>query len=171
MNEAAAPGLVAASEDETRQAQRLILAETMALNEARWDDWLALFTEDCTYWVPLTPGQPDPLDHVSLIYEDRDMMRMRINRQLGPRAFSHDTPPAAVRVIGPTVVAGRDPAAGEIVARTAFHMLEYFKTEQRAFGGTYTHRLRGAAGGLRIREKRVDLLNRGGYHKPIQLFF
>jgi 3-phenylpropionate/cinnamic acid dioxygenase small subunit len=26
--------------------------EAAALDERRWDDWLALFTEDCEYWMP-----------------------------------------------------------------------------------------------------------------------
>ena len=30
-----------------------VLAEAQALDEARYDDWLALFAEDAHYWVPL----------------------------------------------------------------------------------------------------------------------
>lgn len=171
MNDAPARALEAATAEDEGETIRLVVAETMALNEERYDDWLALYTEDCAYWVPLFRGQPDPVDHTSLIFEDRDMMRMRINRQSGPRAFSHDTPPRASRVVGPTVLRGRDAASGEIVARTAFQMLEYLKGEQRAFGGLYTHHLRSEQGRLRIRLKRVDLINCEDYFKPIQLYF
>ena len=31
-----------------------VLAEARALDEARYDDWLALFADDGHYWVPLT---------------------------------------------------------------------------------------------------------------------
>lgn len=30
----------------------LLYRQGRLLDERRWQDWLALFTEDCQYWVP-----------------------------------------------------------------------------------------------------------------------
>jgi len=30
----------------------VLVREAVFLDEQRWDEWLALFTEDCEYWMP-----------------------------------------------------------------------------------------------------------------------
>ena len=48
--------------------------EARLLDEAKFDDWLALFTADAWYWVPSEPDQNNPHDTVSLIYDDRRLL-------------------------------------------------------------------------------------------------
>jgi len=51
-----------------------VAAEAALLDAGRFDDWLALFTEDGHYWVPLQgAAQADPFSHNSIAYEDRLM--------------------------------------------------------------------------------------------------
>jgi benzoate/toluate 1,2-dioxygenase beta subunit len=61
-------------------AEALIHREARLLDLADWDAWLALYTEDCEYWVPLAPDQTDPKRQVSLFFEDRILMETRIRR-------------------------------------------------------------------------------------------
>ena len=68
----------------------LLEREATCLDEQRWDDWLALFTADCEYWIPTwrhdeTPTT-DPRRELSHIYyasraglEDR-IVRIRSGR-------------------------------------------------------------------------------------------
>src|SRR5258707_14304442 len=50
----------------------LVHREAMYLDEQRWDEWLALYTEDCEYWMPAwkADGTPttNPQAEVSHIY-------------------------------------------------------------------------------------------------------
>src|SRR5262245_51119763 len=39
------------------ECEQLLILEARLLDEARFDDWLALFTPDAWYWVPSQPGQ------------------------------------------------------------------------------------------------------------------
>ena len=52
--------------------QDLIAREGSALDEQRWDDWLALYQPDCEYWVPTwvdeTRLAQDPQSELSHIY-------------------------------------------------------------------------------------------------------
>ena len=60
--------------------ERFLLQEARLLDEARFDDWLALFTADAWYWVPSEPDQADPAETVSLIYDDRRLLETRVRR-------------------------------------------------------------------------------------------
>ncbi|MEI6302169.1 MAG: aromatic-ring-hydroxylating dioxygenase subunit beta [Betaproteobacteria bacterium] len=68
------------------EAGREVLAlEAAALDEQRWDDWLALFAPDCEYWVPTWVSE-DTLasDHQSqlsqIYYSSRAGLEDRIAR-------------------------------------------------------------------------------------------
>src|ERR1700742_5351802 len=64
--------------------------EARLLDEAKFDDWLALFTADAWYWVPSEPGQADPHHTVSLIYDDRRLLETRVRRVASPRLYSQE---------------------------------------------------------------------------------
>ncbi len=49
-----------ASDAALREAEQLLFREAWLLDQHRLDEWLDLFTEDATYWVPLERGQLDP---------------------------------------------------------------------------------------------------------------
>ncbi len=70
--------------------REILYREAAYLDEQRWDEWLALFTEDCEYWVPTwrTEGEltSNPRAEISHVYyagraglEDR-IVRIRSGR-------------------------------------------------------------------------------------------
>ena len=67
---------------------KFIYKEARLLDEKRFDEWYELFADDAYYWVPLVPGQTDPLGHNSLAYEDKLLLKLRIERLKQPNAFS-----------------------------------------------------------------------------------
>ena len=68
----------------------LVYQEVRCIDEQRWDDWLAMYTEDAHYWMPLTHGQTDPLLQGSLMYEDKMLLGIRVERLKGRRTFSQE---------------------------------------------------------------------------------
>ena len=44
----------------TRSLEKLIFLEARLLDEGKLDDWLALYSEEGTYWVPIDENA-DPL--------------------------------------------------------------------------------------------------------------
>ena len=67
---------------------RYVKHEARLIDEKRFDEWFELFTDDAHYWVPAAPGQTDPLLHNSLAYEDKLLLRLRIERLKSPLAYS-----------------------------------------------------------------------------------
>src|SRR3954465_5549092 len=79
----------------------------------RFRDWMALFADDGTYWVPAVPDQKSPLDQASLFYDDRDLMKTRIDRLEHPRIHVQTPPSRTAHLVGNTVVEQADEAKGE----------------------------------------------------------
>jgi benzoate/toluate 1,2-dioxygenase beta subunit len=157
------------SAPELAEIERFLFAEAELLDRGDYEAWLALFAEDGWYWVPAAPDQPNPDEHVSLFYENKALMRMRIERLRHPRAHGVALPVRASRVIGNVAIDGAA-GAGEFVVRSRFHMAEFQDGRQRIFAGAYTHHLAATDAGLRIRLKRVDLVNAEACHEAMQVF-
>jgi 3-phenylpropionate/cinnamic acid dioxygenase small subunit len=153
-----------------RELTDFVYAEARLLDELRFDDWLALFADDGFYWMPLAHGQTDPKLHASLLYEDKLLLQVRIERLRGARTFSQQPKSRCHHLLQMPTVEARDDAAGRWTVRAAFHYVETRRDEQTLFAGWATHTLVGEAGALRIALKRVDLVNCDAAFGNIQLF-
>ena len=146
---------------------RFVRHEARLLDEARWDEWLALFAEDGHYWVPLAAGQTDPLNHNSLAYEDVLLLQLRIERlKEGP--FSQHPRSRSQHVLQePEIEPMQD---GLHVVRTAFLYMEVRGDEQQMHAGTAFHHLSETEAGLRIVLKRINLVSSEMALPSLQLF-
>lgn len=147
-----------------------VYTEARMLDEQRFEDWLTLFTDDAYYWMPLAHDQQDPKLHTSLLYEDTLLLKVRIERLAGQRTFSQQPKSRCHHLLQTPTIESSDPATGEHVLRTAFHYTEARLDRQTLFVGWTTHHLVEVDGALRIRLKRVDLLNCDAAFGNIQLF-
>jgi len=148
----------------------LVVHEARLLDEKRFDEWNALFADDAFYWVPLTPGQPDGLNHTSHMYEDKLLRDLRIARLQSPRAFSQQPPSRCQHVLQMPAVDQFDAAANRFVLRTPFHYTEVQGDEMQFLTGTAWHHLKVENGALRMALKRVDLINSDAALLAVQLF-
>ena len=82
-----------------RQCDDFLVHEARLLDDARFDEWLALFTDKATYWVPSEPDQSSPLDVVSLMYDDRRLLETRVRRLASPRIYSQEPRSRTSRVV------------------------------------------------------------------------
>jgi len=142
--------------------------EARMLDEQRYKEWLQLFTEDGHYWMPLTPSQTDPRLQTSLMYEDKLLLRVRVERLSGARTFSQQPRSRSHHLLQqPTVESAAD---SRWVLRTAFHYVETRLDQQTLFVGWFRHELVAADGVLRMVLKRVDLVNSDSAFGNINLF-
>lgn len=145
-----------------RGIEEFLYLEASFLDRPDLDAWIALYTEDGTYWMPTIVDQPDPLNHVSLYYDDRVMMEIRRRNFVHPRAASKDYTVRASHLISNIRVIDFDQATGDCTVTSNFHCAQYYWDQQTLFAGTYRHELRNTAEGYRIHQKRVDLINCDG---------
>jgi 3-phenylpropionate/cinnamic acid dioxygenase small subunit len=139
------------------ECEAFLLGEAQLLDEGKFEDWLALFTDDGWYWVPSEPNQQTPLTTVSLMYDDRKLLETRVRRLVSPRIYSQEPRSRTSRIVANVSIRERRPAAA--LVRSKFMMVEFRRADQRLFAGTILHELVRKAGKLQIASKRVELVN------------
>ncbi len=164
--------MLVASKHETpvlQEIEAFLYREADLLDAGNLHAWRDLFSEDGTYWMPVSPDQDDPLGHISIIYEDKMMMAIRAEN------FGHRLAPSmqyAVRsshIVANTRLQERSADGSEIVVKSNFQAVIYYRT-QTVYAGTCTHKLRLEGSDWRIVQKRVDLINCDADHKSIVIY-
>jgi 3-phenylpropionate/cinnamic acid dioxygenase small subunit len=150
-------------------AIEFVYREARLLDEKRFDEWFALLTEDVRYWMPLSRGQPDGELHTSLFYEDKLLLQIRIERLRHPHAFSQQQPSYCQHILQQPQLESTGAAAGELLVRTPFLYVEAQLDRQLILAAVAYHRLIETAGGLRLRHKKIELLNCDAALPSIQL--
>lgn len=152
------------------QLADFVYHEARLLDERRFEEWYELFTEDGAYWIPLEHDQPEGSHHASLIYDDRLLMQVRIGRMKSPRAFSLRPAVRCHHLLARPQVERRDDAAGRYLVRTDFHYTEAQGDRVLQYAATAWHHLSHEDGQLRMKLKRVNLVNCDAAHPPVQLY-
>ena len=149
----------------------LIAHEARLLDERRHDEWLALFTPDCRYWVPLQgAAQQEGASYNALADEDHLLLELRVERLKNPRAHSQHPPSRCQHVMQASAVTHEDTSAGTCELQTPFVYIESRGERQLVLAGSCVHRLVKVGRDWRIRLKRVNLLDAGAALPAIQLF-
>ncbi len=147
-----------------------IYHEARLLDEQRFDEWLDLFAEDGRYWMPLEHGQTDRRLMASLMDEDLMLLRIRVERLKGQRTYSQKPKSRSHHVLQQPQVDVFDPAAGQFKTWTSMHYVETRQDRQDLYAAWATHELALIGSSLRIKMKRVDLVNCDAAFGNIQLF-
>ena len=153
--------------DTLRDVEQLLYRQAESLDGKRWQEFIDLFTEDGTYWMPAAPEQTTGDGVPSIFWEDRNLMTVRAKRLGHPRAWSQKTAWSTNHVIGNVILEKEDASTGELIVRSRFHMMEFRNDTTRHFAGSYIHHLRTTPDGPRIRLQRVDMVNGQGLYEYV----
>jgi 3-phenylpropionate/cinnamic acid dioxygenase small subunit len=105
----------------TFEAQEFLYREASLLDERRYDDWLALLTEDIRYWMPIRrtttakevaceftkPGE------MAFFDDDLKTLKLRVDRLSAGRAWAEDPPSRTRRLVTNVRLLDRVDGAGE----------------------------------------------------------
>ena len=163
----AAPDDTLSSALNARQAtaQDVLFREALYLDLQRWDEWLALFCEDCEYRVPAWKSEheptADPRSELSLIYyasrgglEDR-VWRVRSNRSVASKPL-----PRTQHIVSNILVeAAPDADTLQVRSNWTVHQFKLKSREVELLFGRCEHELVRRAGRWLIRRRTALLLN------------
>ena len=148
--------------------EQFLYHEARLLDTQRYEEWLALFTDDATYWLPLEHDQKDPIETSSIIHDDRTLLELRVKQARHPRAHARLPLARTVHQVGNIMVEdGKD----EVKVHSTLQLVEFRSEKQRLYGALVEHRLRRLNGSFKIAHKRVDLVNSEGELDGIAILF
>ena len=170
------PPAAVADTELTRRVADFLHREADLLDTGRYEDWAALFTADCLYWLPVDPAATHPDRCLSHIRDDRQLLDARVHRLHHPRGNAPEPIPRTVHMVtnvrawaaggggGAASEGGaEDGAAGGIAATCTLLVSDVrprgYADDRRLFAGRAVYRLLDGPEGLRIREKRVELVD------------
>ena len=138
------------------QYRALLHREARLLDQGRFEDWLALYSDVCIYWVPGTPGG-DPRREVAIAFDDRRRLEDRIYRLRTGHAWSQAPASRTVRMVSNVEVFPAD--ANRVMVRSNFLTTDFRNGETRFWSGWCGHRLRRRDERLEIEVRQVNLVD------------
>jgi benzoate/toluate 1,2-dioxygenase beta subunit len=82
------PDALTPSVEDRAACERLLNAEARLIDSGQLEQWLALYTHDCAYWLPTDVDGADPAKVVSWEFNDRRRLEERVERLATGKAFS-----------------------------------------------------------------------------------
>ena len=134
--------------------------EARLADEARYAEWLALWTDDAVYWVPATTDpDADPEKHLSHIYDNRGRLETRVKMLQSGYRYSQEPASLMRRLVSNIEIEKTDDGfaaesnfiLGELAVQ-ATHEMHWWV-------GRTTHRLRRVDGDLKMCAKTIVLVN------------
>jgi 3-phenylpropionate/cinnamic acid dioxygenase small subunit len=139
------------------ELEQFLYREARLLDTHRLDEWLALYADEATYWIPLAYNQPDPYEHSSIIHDDRTLMAARVRQYAHPRAHARLPATRTIHQVGNVLLL--ENGAENLRVASTLTLIEYRQERQRQWGALVEHTLKRVPDGFLITAKRVDLVN------------
>lgn len=148
--------------NEIISVQQLLYREAAHLDAQRWEDWLALFTEDCEYWLPAWTGEHEltsnPATQVSLIYFNRRArLEERVSRVKAGMSAASTPLPRTQHMVSNILVEPGEAASLRVHACWQAQTYRFQVTD--TLYGRYEYTLVRDGTQLRIRRKKIILVN------------
>ncbi|WP_278496195.1 aromatic-ring-hydroxylating dioxygenase subunit beta [Paraburkholderia fungorum] len=135
------------------------LLDQGALANEAYEHWLALYAEECAYWIPAGSPTPDPRQAVTLEFHDRRRLLDRVARLRTGLAFSQFPTSRTARQWSGLEVWPSVSRTDEWRARYSFTLVESREGHNRVLAGWNGFVLRQIGDHLRIVLKQVNLID------------
>ena len=144
-----------------REVEQFLFREARYADENDYDAWEALWTDDALYWVPAAGTGTDPLDEVSVIYDNRNRIATRMKQVRTGKRYAQAPPSNLRRIIGNVeLLGGRESAVGvDLEVGANFLAFESRQRGNELWGGRTTYRLRRVDGEIKLAYKKVVLVD------------
>ena len=142
----------------------ILYQEAAYLDERRWAEWLALYTQDAEFWIPAwdDTGQPtdDPRSQLSLIYyNSRAGLEDRVWRIESGTTIASVPMPRTCHLVTNIRITDMLDNQPHVSAHWQVQLYRPERQHISAYFGLYEYVLRPEQDGLNIAKKKIILLN------------
>jgi 3-phenylpropionate/cinnamic acid dioxygenase small subunit len=136
---------------------QFLYREARLQDEHRFQEWEALWTQDATYWVPANGEDTDPERDMSIIYDNRSRIGLRVRQFLTGKRYSQMPASRLRRVIGNVEMLGDEAGGTRVTANMLLY--ESHRRGQIMWAARNEYLLREVDGHWRLAFKKVALVN------------
>jgi 3-phenylpropionate/cinnamic acid dioxygenase small subunit len=135
-----------------------IYKEARFQDEHQYEAWEALWTDDGVYWVPANGADIDPEKEMSIIYDNRSRISLRVKQLLTGKHHTQ-TPQSRLRRLISNIELLEGQADGDIAVASNSMIFESSLRDDTIWAARNEYRLRYVDGELRMAYKKVILVN------------
>lgn len=136
---------------------QFVYREARLQDSHEYDDWEALWTDDAIYWIPANGEDIDPEREMSIIYDNRSRIALRIKQLHTGKRHSQTPRSRLARVVSNIEVLSNE--GGEIEVAANAMVFESNMRGDTLWATRNIYRLRRIDGALRMARKKVVLVN------------
>lgn len=140
-----------------QDAMEFTWLEADLLDSAAYTEWLALWTADARYVVPIDPATTDFENTLNYAYDDASMRQKRVDRLVSGQSVSASPVARTVRLLSRFRLLQSDARTCHL--RCAQTLTEFRRGRERSYTGDITYHLVRTPTGLLIDQKVVRLIN------------
>lgn len=147
----------AADPDLHHEVSQFLFREARLQDTHDYDGWEALWTDDAIYWVPANGADTDPETQMSMIYDNRSRIALRVSQLKTGKRHSQTPPSQLARIVSNVEFLDAEGADLHVAANALI-----FETNLRGdtmWAARNEYRLRRIDGALRLAFKKVVLVN------------
>ena len=146
------------------EAARILHEEALLLDRLDFDPWIALYTTDCTFWMPAWRDDgtqtENPDRELSLIYyKGRRNLEDRVQRIRSGFSVASAVMPRVSHMIGNVLVSDGEGDAVRVDSTFIVHVHDVRTRRDHAYFGRYEHELTLVDGAWKISRKVIRLMN------------
>jgi 3-phenylpropionate/cinnamic acid dioxygenase small subunit len=146
-----------------REVEQFLYREARFADESDYDSWEELWTDDALYWVPAGNDSVDPMETMSVVYDNRNRISTRLKQLRTGRRYAQAPQSNLRRLISNVELLGgrANPVGGiDLEVGANFLVLESRSRGNHLWGGRVIYRLRRVDGTLRMSYKKVALVDK-----------
>jgi 3-phenylpropionate/cinnamic acid dioxygenase small subunit len=143
--------------DLLREIESFVYREAALQDLHDYDAWEALWTDDGVYWIPANGDDIDPEKEMSIIYDNRSRIALRIRQFHTGLRISQEPKSRLVRVVSNIEITEHTGETTHVKANAI--IFESATRRDTIWGARYEYVLRRIDGKLRMARKKVVLVN------------
>ncbi len=139
------------------EVEQFLFLEARLADTHQYENWEALWTDDVVYWVPANGEDTDPDKVMSILYDNRSRIGLRVKQLLSGKRYTQEPRSSLARVIGNVEIV--ESGADQVRARATAIIFETSQRGDTIWGSRNEYVLRRVDGAFRLVSKKVVLAN------------
>ncbi|MGB1908115.1 MAG: aromatic-ring-hydroxylating dioxygenase subunit beta [Spongiibacter sp.] len=139
------------------EVQQFLYREARLQDSHAYDDWEALWTDDAIYWVPANGADIDPEEQMSIIYDNRSRIGLRIKQFHTGKRHTQLPQSSLGRVVSNIEILDANDSEIQVASNALIY--EVSQRGETVWATRNEFLLRRTDDGLRMARKKVVLVN------------